>query len=398
MQRWWRSSHPATSPRTGRDWIVDSVAFLLSAGFGLIGHDSLLAGWLNYPHPLRVADLVFGVVACLGVFWRRRWPVQYGCFAAVIGVFSTLSAGTTFLAAFTVAVHRRWRPAIVVSVLMAASAVPSLAIYQTMDNATITDYLSTLLLVVVLTFAATGWGMFVRARRQLLESLRERAERAEADQHRYLERARRSERARIAREMHDVLAHRLSLLSVHAGALEFRPDAPPAEVARAAGVIRSQAHDALDELRAVITVPRDPVPPDGPERPQRSLADLAILADESRSAGAAVSLHLDADVDAVPAPIGRAVYRIAQEGLTNARKHANGAAVRVDVTGSLGDGVTVTVLSRLRVDRAAAPAMPGSGTGLVGLRERATLVGGRLDYGITDDGGFQLSAWLPWPA
>ena len=84
--------------------------------------------------------------------------------------------------------------------------------------------------------------MFVRARRQLVLSLRERAERAEAEQQLRVSQARHLERTRIAREMHDVLAHRISLLSLHAGALEFRPDAPPAEVARAAGVIRASAH------------------------------------------------------------------------------------------------------------------------------------------------------------
>ena len=102
-----------------------------------------------------------------------------------------------------------------------------------------------------------GWGLFVRARRELIDSLRERAERAEAEQRRRLEQAREAERRRIAREMHDVLAHRVTLLSLHAGALEFRPDAPPEEIAEAAGVIRASAHAALQELREVIGVLRD---------------------------------------------------------------------------------------------------------------------------------------------
>ncbi len=100
------------------------------------------------------------------------------------------------------------------------------------------------------------WGMFVRARRQLVHSLRERARRAEAEQQLRVEQARHHERERIAREMHDVLAHRISLLSLHAGALEFRPDAPAVEVAKAAGVIRDSAHQALQDLREVIGVLR----------------------------------------------------------------------------------------------------------------------------------------------
>ena len=110
---------------------------------------------------------------------------------------------------------------------------------------------------VLASVAVVTWGMFVRARRQLVLTLRDRAERAEAEQHLRVDQARQQERARIAREMHDVLAHRISLLSLHAGALEFRPDAPPEEVARAAGVIRSSAHEALNDLREVIGVLRE---------------------------------------------------------------------------------------------------------------------------------------------
>jgi len=102
-----------------------------------------------------------------------------------------------------------------------------------------------------------GWGMFVRARRQLILTLRERAQRAEADQTLHAERARTAERTRIAREMHDVLAHRISLVALHAGALEVRPDLPPEMVRETAELLRSTARQALEELRGVIGVLRD---------------------------------------------------------------------------------------------------------------------------------------------
>ena len=150
--------------------------------------------------------------------------------------------------------------------------------------------------------------------------------------------ARTAERTRIAREMHDVLAHRLSLLAVQAGALEFHPDAEPSEIAHAAGVIRASAHAALGELRQVIGLLRDPLD-DGEavgateaERPQPTLTDLPRLVEESREAGMDVAFDLRLDhPEAVPDATVRAVYRVVQEGLTNARKHAPASSVEVAV-------------------------------------------------------------------
>jgi signal transduction histidine kinase len=213
-----------------------------------------------------------------------------------------------------------------------------------------------------------------------------------------VEQARQQERARIAREMHDVLAHRISLLSMHAGALEFRPDAEPEEIARAAGVVRASAHQALQDLREVIGVLRED-PGDGdPERPQPTLESLPELLDESREAGMNVThaCRIE-DLAAVPDGVGRNAYRIVQEGLTNARKHARGAAVDVTVDGAAGVGLTVEVRNRLSL-AAHDDAIPGAGTGLIGLSERTHLAGGQLEHGRTPSGDFHLRAWLPWPA
>jgi signal transduction histidine kinase len=250
--------------------------------------------------------------------------------------------------------------------------------------------------------AVLAWGMFVRARRQLAQSLRERAQRAESER---VEQARQHERHRIAREMHDVLAHRISLVSLHAGALELRPDGPADEIARAAGVIRDSAHQALEELREVIGVLRaeragdDDWADDAPERPQPTLADLPELVDESRRAGMLVRLECRvADPAAVPVAAGRSAYRIVQEGLTNARKHAHGTEVTVTARGVRGDGLTVEIRNPWPLDAASTTAIPGAGSGIIGLAERASLVGGRLEYGRTPTGDFRLWAWLPWPA
>jgi len=203
-----------------------------------------------------------------------------------------------------------------------------------------------------------------------------------------------AERQRIAREMHDVLAHRLSLLSVHAGALEFHPDAPAEEVAEAAGVIRESARSALEELRDVIGVLREEGSEDPTQPPQPTLADLPALVAESRAAGMRLSARIELG-DATPlAAVGRTAYRIAQEGLTNARKHAPGAAVTLTVRAP-GGGLEVEVRSLAPVAVAAGASLPGAGTGLVGLTERVSLAGGELEHGVDPDGAFVLRARLP---
>jgi signal transduction histidine kinase len=198
--------------------------------------------------------------------------------------------------------------------------------------------------------------------------------------------------------MHDVLAHRISLLSLHAGALEFRPDAPPEEIARAAAVVRASAREALEDLRAVIGVLRDTSGGEEPRPPQPTLAALPGLLKESQAAG----MRLNADVrlpDATPVPdaMGRDALRIVQEALTNARKHATASSVDLRIEGAPGEGLTIDVRNRVPVLAGVGSEIPGAGTGLVGLTERATLSGGQLVHGFDEDGDFRLRAWLPWP-
>ena len=163
----------------------------------------------------------------------------------------------------------------------------------------------------LLTAVALGWGLFVRAQRELFKGLRERGQ----------EKAREAERQRIAREMHDVLAHRLSILSVHAGALENAGDRLPPEYVETAKVIRTSARTALEELREVIFLLRREE--SGVEPPQPTLEQLPALLEESRAAGLAVD-YTPRERTTVPDLVGRTAYRAVQEGLTNARKHGEG--------------------------------------------------------------------------
>jgi signal transduction histidine kinase len=260
---------------------------------------------------------------------------------------------------------------------------------------------------VVVQGAAVGWGLFLHARRQLVLSLRDRAVRAETEAQLRAAQAQQRARDEIAREMHDVLGHRLSLLSVHAGALEFRPDAPAEEVAGAAKVIRDNAHLALQDLREVIGVLRARVG----ELPQPTLADVAQLVAESGRAGMGVGLGEELGGVVVPALVGRTAYRVVQEGLTNARKHAPGAAVRVRVAGAPGQGLTVEVCNQATGSGSApAPGLGpgagaeavgdgGAGRGLVGWPSGSgwSMGGWSMGRRPTAAGGWRLAAWLPWP-
>ncbi|OMI40980.1 sensor histidine kinase [Streptomyces sparsogenes] len=419
----------ATARRALRDWLVDVCCISLAAVFSMVTCESV-ANDPPMSDEALFADVVAGALGCLALWLRRRRPVELAVVLLGAGLVSYYVAGPLLVALFTVAVHRPLRTVALVGAAAAAQILTTPLVHPDPDL----DYVGDVLLGALLVSGAIGWGMFVRSRRQLLVSLRERAARAEAEAALRAERTQRLTRERIAREMHDVLAHRLSLLSVHAGALEYRADASPQEVAEAAGVIRSSAHQALQDLREVIGVLRAPESdPDGgpPDRPQPTLADLPRLVEESRRAGMRVTLSdeagvtrpgpgtapdtgpgtgIGAEAAAVPGATGRTAYRIVQEGLTNARKHAPDTEVTVTAAGAPGEGLTVEVCNAVRAPARARTsgsppgrkegpaAIPGAGQGLTGLAERAALAGGRLECGPSPAGDFRLYAWLPWPA
>jgi signal transduction histidine kinase len=376
--------------RSARDWLVDIALFVFALVVGAI---VIGETWSEHGTFGLVVDFVLGTAALLALWVRRAHPLRVFVFVMLASLVSGFASGAGVVALFNAVIRapRRSFPLIVALSLPPAIVFPLL--YPSSDS-----YVADLIFGLLLTAIIIGWGLFVRARRQLVLSLRERAERLEAEQRQHVEQAREAERRRIAREMHDVLAHRVSLLSLHAGALEFRPDAPPEEIAEAAGVIRSTAHAALSDLRQVIGVLREGEDGGGTEPPQPTLADIPALIEESRAAGMRVACRIELpDGAAVPEALGRTAYRIVQEGLTNARKHAPAAAVEVRVSG--GPQLVVEVVNRRPVGVTAAGALAGTGagTGLIGLAERVALAGGELQSGPDPDGDFVLRATLPWP-
>jgi signal transduction histidine kinase len=406
LRRWWAQTAPAAtlapidpdrpdiaSPRTARDWSVDAVAFVIAVVLGAITLRLTVDDYAGRMTSGQVTlDAVFGVVCCMSLWWRRRWPFVVAMVCVLLGAFSTFGTVAGLLALSSLAVHRHVRPTLFVAALFVPSAVVcSLWLGRT-------DTWSVMLPTVALAAAATAWGMFIRARRQLLSTLRDRARRAEADQLVRAERARLAERTRIAREMHDVLAHRISLVALHAGAIEVALDLPPAQVRESAALLRLTAHQALEELRDVIGVLREePGQERSPMVPQPTLADIPRLVEETRRSGATIDFEMQvAGADAAPGPLGRDAYRIVQEALTNIGKHARGTRAQVRVEGAANCGLHVSVRNPPAVGGRDRPELPGSGTGLLGLQERVTLANGVLVHGPDGSGDFVVEAHLPW--
>ncbi len=335
-----------------------------------------------------LADLALGAASFVLVFYRRRWPVPVAFALAVVSAVSGTASGPAVLAVVSVATRRRWREiALIGSVAFAASQFFSTVLPTGSDSVWVN-----LTVNVVSTAAVLAWGMYVGSRRELIWTLRNRAERAEAEQELRVRQARGQERARIAREMHDVLAHRISQISMTAGALEFRDDLTPAETRTSIGVIRERAHQALTDLRDVLGVLRDDAA-DRPSAPQPTYADLACLVAEAQESGLRTEFE-DLVHDTVPDAAGRTVYRIVQEGMTNARKHAPGALLTIRVSGTPEDGLEVLLRNPVGFGPTRTP---GSGLGLIGLAERAELRGGRLTGG-REGSTFVLHGWIPWAA
>lgn len=333
-------------------------------------------------------DIVIGVIGIGLVPVMLRWPVQGALALAVLAAVSPLATPPSTVGTTHVARTRQFT----VAVGVATAGVAAHAIRWLWHPMPGLSYTWWLVLTVVVHAALLAWGALATARNAVIESLQERARRAEAEQGRRVAEARAAERTRIAREMHDILAHRLSLLATYAGALEYRADLAPEKVSEAAGVIRSGVHQALNELRDVISVLRDDAD-DTLTRPVPALTDLPTLVEETRAVGTQVTVE-DSLATPPPGNTGRTAYRVLQEALTNARKHAPGQPVRIVLDGTPGKHLVINVTNPLSADPTA---IPGSGTGLVGLTERVRLAGGQLDHQLTAR-EFRLHALLPWPA
>lgn len=340
---------------------------------------------------LMVLDLLLGLAAVgLLPLALRRAPLGAGLPIIALSSLSSLAFIPACMALIGIAALRRPRALIAAAAAYAAAVAVDLAVHPDGDLPWWAVPTTAGLLLAVLVLVGLNRG----ARRQLIRSLQHEAQSAHREQEARTSAARLAERTRIAREMHDTLSHRLSLISMHAGALEYRSDLDRDTIRATAAILRETAQTAAGELRTVLSVLReDPAE----TAPQPALDSIPGLVASARAAGSNVTLQMDPPLQgeataSLPDATSRHLYRIVQEGLTNAQKHAPRQPIRVSLTGAPGQGITVAVSNPLP----AGAASPGAeGLGLVGLAERARLAGGSFETGVRGD-VYATTVKVPW--
>ena len=324
------------------------------------------------------------LVAVAVFFLRRTAPLVPFLGAAVLAVLSPGISGALPITAYAVGRYTsRW------PVRAVAAVVGGIVLTRFWTAPDVEDFLSGLASAAAAVLLPGAIGAYVRSRTELLSALTERAERAEAERELLAREAIVAERTRIAREMHDAVGHRVSLMVLQAGAIEMAATDRD-RVEQLACQVQVAGRKALDELRQAVGVLRAAEDDDAPLAPQPGLDALDRLVKECRSAGMDVEFSCPpTDIDPV---VSRAAYRIVQEGLTNAGKHAPGAHVTVTVDRH-DDRLTIRVVNGPPTE----PEHPGTGGGfgLVGLRERVRTLDGQLRAEPRLDGGFLVEAVLP---
>ncbi|MFB7308279.1 sensor histidine kinase [Streptomyces sp. NPDC056192] len=321
------------------------------------------------------------------LWWRRSRPDLVAA-VVIVAYVVTFTPVALAVAMYTIGtVHRR--PRILAAYTAAGFAAGILGLRGGLPDAGVREAAYSLALIL----GPLAVGYVVAVRRDLTAATQARVADLEREHLVLDERARAEERAAIAREMHDVVGHRVSNMVLAAGALQVGPAAGHPDVVRTAELIRSDGRQALEELREILGVLSVGHPVHwAPTAPQPDVAQLPGIVAHATERGQSVQLEVNGHPETLSAPVQRAVHRIVQESLTNAAKHAPGARVRVEVD-CRSDGVHVSVGNGAPTGRPTAD-LPSGGHGLVGLAERVELLGGTLTAGPHGD-GFLVSAFLP---
>jgi signal transduction histidine kinase len=369
---------------TAAAWALDlgiAVAMLLptAAVFGH-GRGSHVKG--------AIAEIVVGtLLSALPLVLRRRWPVQVLAFILLVGVVvpgPAVFSPPALVALFTIASRRPWR-------LAAASTAASVAAFAL--HRIVWGYdlpLFSVISEVALPSLALVLGLYWATRLAYLEQLHQRAARLERERQLLAEQAAAEERLRIARELHDVVAHNVSLMVVQAQALAATAGSETS-ARDSADAIAELGRAAMSEMHRTLELMR-PDDGDGERAPLPTLAALNTLIEQTRAAGVPVELSVEGAPRPLDAGIELSAYRIVQEALTNVVKHARGARASVSVR-YRDDQLELEILDDGQ--RGAESATPRSGHGLVGMRERVALFGGTLDTGPQNGRGYRVRALLP---
>jgi signal transduction histidine kinase len=360
----------------------------LEAGLAAIGCIGVVVGAsdpsIGAPIPEGFLLLALPVLAVLMWLYRRTLPILPFVISALLVGLSPAVIVALIITSYAVGRYEpRW------PVRVTAAVLGMLAVVVPVEQPSVELILGGIVGGAFAVLLPGVVGIWVRTRAELLSALRERAERAESERELLAKDAVLTERTRIAREMHDAVGHRVSLMVLQAGAIEMAAG-DRGRVATLAEQVQVAGRQALDELRQAVGVLRSGDQDDAPLAPQPGLDDLERLVKECRTAGMTVELHSPAALSVDPVT-SRAAYRIVQEALTNAGKHAPGSHVTVDVDRSERE---LVVRVRNGAGRPVADA-PGGGFGLIGLRERVRTLGGRFRAEPRLDGGFEVEAVLP---
>lgn len=416
VRGWWWWGRPRSAVLD----IALAVVSALECGLEGIG----FADTAGLPVPVGV---LFGLVVGAVLVVRRKWPItvvlvsiavtpaEMGFLMGMVGLYTLAAsevprritaalAGMSTVAVFLVTVVRLRQDVGSQDFDPSGWYVPVVSLFMTLG----------------LNAPPVLFGLYIRARRRLMESLRERADSLEQELSLLADRAeqraqwaRQEERTRIAREMHDVVAHRVSLMVVHAAALQAVALKDPQKAVKNAALVGDMGRQALTELREMLGVLREDVPVAGPAavplaavgRAAAAAAEAAsedgpcldaleALVEQSRLAGVVVELAVLGEARGYGAEVERTAYRVVQEALTNVHKHAAGASVVVRLAHR--EAEVAMQVENGPSDAAVADAqLPSGGNGLVGMRERVTRLGGVFVSGPTDAGGFRVSAVLP---
>ncbi|WP_123370106.1 sensor histidine kinase [Cellulomonas sp. PhB150] len=348
-----------------------------------------------------------GILLIAPLAWRRVRPTASCAAVYTIALVQMLfftpialpADLVVLLALYSVTVHGpRWAHRVAIGGAL-VGAIVLMGATRTYD-----DPLTTLAIgAFTATLSLTVWafGLVRRSRRETIEALVDRAERLETERDQQSRLATAAERARIAREMHDIVAHSLTVMIAQADGGRYAADADPPAATRALGTIAETGRAALTDMRRLLGVLRDEPRPErggapalGTTTPQPAADDLEALVEQVRASGVRVSMVRMGSPRPLPPGVGLTVYRIAQEALTNVLKHAGPEPVTTVMVQWRPDGITLEITDD---GRGAAADSDGLGQGLRGMAERATMFGGSVSAGPRPGGGFRVRAVIPTP-
>ena len=377
--------------------LIDGVTAL--AVFALLAQQLVTRHPLPGQNPTTILTWLLGAVSIVPILTHRRFPRTSiaVCLSAValyaVGRYAAYPGFAVFVLTYDIALHSDER--VSVPTLFASAVVVGVAVdLQPAKVAVLATYIASEL------FVGGAWllGWNQRRRRSHWAELQARTERAERERQEEARRAVTEERLRIARELHDVIAHSMSVIAVQSGVGNHVIDSQPAQAQQALAAIEATSRAALTEMRRLLGVLRQEGEPRGSLSPAPGLADLGTLAAQVRDAGLQVWINVEGQRGSVPPAIDLSAYRVIQEALTNVIKHAASASAAATVTIRYrDDSVTVEIANQApAVPVAAVPAArTGSGHGIIGMRERVAVFGGEFAAGPQPDGGFEVRACFP---